>query len=206
MNWTIRPALSIPSLVAARPRFRSDIVRGLEELFSAMIDEAGGTIPPRAALDPARMPSLLPHAILYQFDESGDLIFRVVGENLVARFGFNPKDRPYTIFVHPDRRETAMQAFRVCAEHRCAMHLDIVQRFRTGRTVDCDVLGVPLAAEAGAAHVSHLLFVDCVVGSTTRYVPPDDGMTFLQVRERAFIDLGFGTPPGFEDRIQDWGD
>jgi hypothetical protein len=201
MVWVPQPAERADGFPALSGRFRTRSCAALADLYQELMAQADGAIPLRRTLDPARVKRFLSNAVLFHIVE-GDAIFRIVGQNVVNRFGYNPTGQSYTAFVEPERREAALAAFNACVAQPCAMYVDILQRFRSGGAAECEVLGVPFRDAPGDGPASHLFFFDQVLSDDRATADPEDGLVSAHIRARCFIDLGFGTPEGFTDLVQ----
>lgn len=201
IRWRRRPAETCDDLSALGALLISDTARRLADIYSARLDEANGAVPTKESFPSWMLKGDLANVILYDLVDREDLVFRVVGEAIKARFGFNPDGRSYLEFVPPERQKSALQAFRLCADTPCAMHVLVRQGFANGGHADCEVLGVPLAENEGDRDGRFLLFVNKVIESANA---PAQDLRDLQVAEilsRRFVDIGFGCPAGFHDLV-----
>lgn len=201
MRWVTRTADIMPSLEAARDLFQAEGVLALADLLRDLLAERGGVLPPKSDFAPERIKHFLPNVILLDFAGAEDAVFRLAGENVVARFGGNPKGRRYKDFVEPRRRDSVAQSFRLCLDTPCAMHIEMIQTFKSGKSMLCEVLGFPFAASPGS-ETRTMIFVDCVVETPVRYALNREQMTYTTALRRTFIDLGFGAPEGFQEPTQ----
>lgn len=201
--WRLQKAQSVPSLAAAKPLATTNGARDLMAYFEELLRLSGGQAPTKASFDPMRIAPHLDCVILYGFDEADEPVFRLIGEDAKRRIGHNPLGTRYGDYIHPERRDAALAAFRVCRRLPCAMFVDILQQFESGRLAHCEVTGIPLKENQGDAEAAYTLFLNCLTGEAPVYRSSPDALRFLSVRSRTFIDLGFGTPDDFEDRIME---
>jgi len=200
--WKPRKAHAVGDLAAARPLAMTDGTRDLIDYCEELMGQSGGRAPTKSAFDPIRL-ARPPYAILHEFDQAGDPVFRLIGEDARQRIGHNPVGTRYGDYIHPERREAALAAFHVCRRFPCAMIVDILQQFDSGRLARCDVMGVPLMRRADDDEAAYMLFLNCRVDQAPVYRSKQDSLRFLSVRRRTFIDLGFGAPDRFEDRVME---
>ena len=143
----------------------------------------------------------LANVILYDLVDREDLVYRLVGEAIKKRFGYNPDGRSYLEFVQPERRQSALRAFCLCADTPCAMHVLVRQGFLKDGYADCEVLGVPLADKEGDREGRFLLFVNRILESHNAPARDLRDLQVADIHSRRFVDIGFGCPSGFYDLV-----
>lgn len=75
------------------------------------------------------------------------------------------------------------------------------QVFESGLSRYCEAVGVPLMGEDQGQPATHLLFVDTPTSLEPADKLDESPFRFAHLLERHFVDLGYGTPDGFEDLI-----
>ena len=202
LRWRKQAAGAHPSLFSLVGSLETEAARNLVQIYKQHLDEALEGLPTKSDFKSWMLKGELEHCILYDFEDREKLVFRVVGEEIKARFGNNLAGRSYFEFVAPERRASALQAFRHCADTPCAMHVKMRQAFENGRRALCEVVGVPLAEDAGEKQARYLLFINKLVDEgDIRY--PDRGMLqHTEILSRRFADIGFGCPDGFHDLVR----
>lgn len=143
----------------------------------------------------------LANVILYDLVDREDLVYRLVGEDIKKRFGYNPDGHSYLEFVQPERRQSALRAFCHCADTPCAMHVLVRQGFLKNGYADCEVLGVPLADKEGDREGRFLLFVNRILESHNAPARDLRDLQVADIHSRRFVDIGFGCPSGFYDLV-----
>ncbi len=201
LRWRKQAAVSAPSLSALRPSLTTDAVLRLLDIYDQHLSEADGGVPSKSRFRSWQLGGTLANSILYDFVERDDLIYRIVGEEIKARFGLNLDGHSYLDFVPPERRASALEAFRLCADTPCAMHVQIEQRFDGGLTALCEVLGVPLTEHESDRQARYLLFVDELMGDTSLRGRKRGVMQSAHIVSRCFVDVGFGVPQDFHDLV-----
>ncbi len=201
LKWRRQAADSCPSLTTLRPSLETDTTLRLLDIYDQHLTEAQGGIPTKGRFQSWQLGGALANSILYDFVERDDLIYRIVGEEIKARFGFNPDGRSYLEFVPPERKASALEAFRLCADTPCAMYVQIEQQFEGGLSVLCEVLGVPLAEQESDSDARYLLFVNDLVGGKSIRNMKRGVMHTAQIVSRCFVDVGFGVPGDFHDLV-----
>ena len=179
----------------------SDTAQRLAEVYEAHLADSNGTVPTKESFPSWMLKGDLANVILYDLVDRQDLVFRVVGEAIKKRFGFNPDGRSYLEFVAPERRESALRAFRLCADTPCAMHVLVKQGFANGGHANCEVLGVPLAEKEDDRDGRFLLFVNRIIESSDAPAQDLRDLKVAEILSRRFVDIGFGCPAGFHDLV-----
>lgn len=201
LKWRKQAADTCPDLPSLKPRLATATASRLVDIYAEHMSETERVFPTKSAFRLWQLGSDLANSILYDFTNRDQLIYRVVGEEIKARFGFNPDGRSYLEFVAPERRASALEAFQHCADTPCAMHVRIRQHFESGRRALCEVVGVPLADNPGEATARYLLFVDKLVEDEDVRVGERGVMLYAQIVSRCFVDIGFGVPGDFKDLV-----
>lgn len=146
----------------------------------------------RSAFDPMRVPKLLPHMSIYDFDEPGVIRIRLIGTKMVRDYPIDPTGGNYLDFVAPDRREAALQGFLVPAFHPCGMRVLGRNCHPGGFTTPIETIGFPFDSETGSRQ---MVFVGVEVkGSPFSDRPDRPGLERFEVIERQFFDIGAGMP------------
>ena len=76
-----------------------------------------------------------------------------------------------------------------------------MQAFGSGLRTKCEALGVPLRGDGEGAVTSHLLFLDLPVDINNSDYFERSEYRYSNMRNRTFIDIGFGTPENFIDLV-----
>lgn len=201
MAWRKQAASSAGSLAEALAAQDAPVVSEVAELYQELLQDAHGAIPTKDALDPVRLRTSLPYTIIYEITEDKDVIYRLVGQQRTEFHGYSPKGRSYREFVEPDRRESAIAAFLCCADHRCAMRVNMAHIFNDGTKVDALYLGLPFADPKDPNNIKFLFFIQEPLKDKHRGLQPIERLKFLQLIDRRFVDLGHGVPRDFEDLV-----
>ncbi|MCR9256023.1 MAG: hypothetical protein NXI16_08000 [Alphaproteobacteria bacterium] len=199
--WIRQPAKTAPSLAHVRSLLDRKCHHRLLDGYEAIMIESG-RLPRKSDFDPTVLRGDLSKVALYEITPERDVVFKLVGEDLIRSFGTNPTGRSYCDFVPAERAETAKSAFLACADTPCGMKVRTEQVLESGRLRLCDAIGLPLFPDESPI-ASHLLFIDDVNGASGRFSLERQGIQFTYLVERVFIDLGYGTPSGFEDLVPD---
>jgi hypothetical protein len=202
LPWTRCQAMALKDMEAAHARFTAPGVRALVQVFRDQAARTGSTRIIKAEFDPTRLGRWLDFAVFYDLSDSGNVTFRLVGEILKRRFRSNPTGRSYLDFVAPERRASALRAFHACANQPCAMGVQMRQTFTSGRQTECESFGVPIFETAADDRAAYLLFIDQPVDEARDWLASDRAMVHYHLRQRCFVDLGYGTPDGFFDLVQ----
>ncbi len=199
--WIEQAAMSLNGLDQAILRLRSPGTRALATAFEDHSAQLGGSRIRKCDFDPTALGRWLRFVTLYDVRDREDVVYRLVGETIKHRFDRNPTGRSYLDYVPESRRNLALQAFHVCAQWPCAMAVRTEQTFGSGRRAACEAIGIPLFEHRDDIRASYLLFVDQPFDAAENWSGPDLQLRHANLRERFFVDLGFGTPGDFVDLV-----
>jgi len=200
MPWTERPPDRTIPLDAAAGACRTEAARGLAAGWTRLYREAG-RIPSKSGLDPAAFVAALPHVALCAVRVGESCVWRITGEALKDRMGFDPRGRDYYDFVPPERRLHATRAMDMVVTVPSGFRAEIVQRYSGGRVLSVEAVGLPLlSSERGVD--GFILFADQALPATEGVSSDPSRMLGANVVRRDLIDLGFGVDDGFRDLVR----
>jgi len=200
MTWRPRSPNHLGTLDEAFARFRTDACRRLAEGYRALLAAHDGKVPPKADLDITSLASAVPHLALCAVTKPDRCIYRLAGERLKERMGFNPRGRNYYDFVPEERRQFAANAMHMAIETPCAFRAEIRQQYSTGLEVMIEAAGFPLlSAEPGVD--GFIIFADQAISSTEDLDFTTHALLGANVVTRDLIDLGAGTRRDFVDMV-----
>ena len=81
--------------------------RILGPLYSYWCSKAAGGLPHRRDIDPAEIPTLLPHLTIVYRDPDGGFRFGLTGEAIVSHYGTNVANRPFKDLLKGERLAAA---------------------------------------------------------------------------------------------------
>lgn len=187
------------SLAAARSRLQHSISLHLLDYYTGLYAQQG--MPVRSAIDPSGMRPCLPHMAIMDCDTPAQPRYRLAGESYIQLLGTNPTGKAYLDFVPPARHATAAEAYVACMTYRCGMLTELVTTGRFGQEVICEVVNLPACDDVDPTR-PRFLYVTLVPQGDNGWQSSRDTefSKYREVRKRAFIDLGFGTPALFDGR------
>ncbi|MCR9220612.1 MAG: hypothetical protein NXI21_10330 [Alphaproteobacteria bacterium] len=200
-GWIRQRPAGVWSLEAMQDLLQTDAARRLARAYAGLMRAANPPgIPAKNGLDLTEFAAIMPHLVLCAIDRSDRCVYRLAGEAVQQRIGFNPVGRNYYDFVPSARRETARRAMAMTVEQPCGFRALVAQHYSDGRDRVIECLAVPLTAlESGVQ--GFILFSDSEVG---RAPPLARAGTLLgaEIARRDLIDLGYGVDDTFEDVLR----
>ncbi|TDQ83025.1 PAS domain-containing protein [Dongia mobilis] len=200
MAWRPKTPTHAGALSGALSRFRTPACRRLAEGYGELLAAKNGAIPGKSDLDLAGFVTAIPHLALCAITRPDRCVYRLAGEKLKQRMGFNPKGRNYYDFVPDERRKFAAEAMHMVIETPCAFRAEIRQTYSTGLFVLVEATGFPLlSAEPGVD--GFIIFADQAIGSTEDLDMSVHELRGANVVLRDLIDLGAGVKEDFVDMV-----
>ncbi len=201
MPWiTCKPDATGP-LATILPRIKTSAVRAMAEGYAANLEAAGGDIPSFRTLELGPLAKALEHSLLCAIVKPDRCIYRIVGETLRRRLGFNPVGQNYFDYVPEERLEHARRAIFMVVDQPCGFRAEVEQTYSDGRRILIEAVGFPvLSTRAGEDGLG--LFCEQTMDRVE--IMEKDRPTYLgsNVVRRDLIDLGYGVDKDFEDLIQ----
>lgn len=155
-------------------------------------DGCGDRVPDWTEMDPAAIKPALPFVLLHDLGTPDSSIIRLAGTAMVDRYGFDPTGRNYLDFVSEDRRETAYRELIRTSTHPCGMRVVVEVRYVSGKRTVAESLGYPFTGRNGQPL---MMFVDEMTEEPVHDLDQrSKPMEVFLVRERDYVDVGFGTP------------
>lgn len=201
MSWTRLKPRYVGGLIKALPHYRTLGCRKLAEGYLAMLGNGGGSIPEKNQLDLAEFAAAIPHMALVAVTRPDQCIYRLAGERLKERVGFNVKGRNYYDFVPPERRQFAARAMHMVIETPCAFRAEIQQTYSGGVDLIIEATGFPLLSREPGVD-GFILFADQAIEPDMAFYDAHPQLQGANVIRRDLIDLGAGIDETFEDMVQ----
>lgn len=202
MTWQPRPPFHAGKLAEAMGRFRTDACRTLASGYAGLLDANQGHVPTKNDLDIGRFVRAMPHMALCAVTKPDRCIYRVAGEALKTRLGFNPTGQNYYDFVPAERRSIAARAMHMVIDTPCAFRAEIRQDYSNGLSLTVEAVGFPLLADEPNVD-GFILFADQAIESTVELARAEHRLLGANVVQRDLIDLGAGIDTGFVDMTWD---
>lgn len=195
-KWAKKTAGRIETLRAAKRLAKGTATKHLIDAYGKLIKD-DGSLPHRSSFRPEEVRRYMSQLVLYEVPRVGSPIYRLVGSQIRAEFATDPIGRAYAEFVDGDRIESACAAFWSCCFTRCAMLVYVDHVRKSGKATRHEVLGLPFNTDD--PDVGYLLFSDSILGESLWKTGEEDDTVQHALKERSFIDLGFGTPTDHVD-------
>jgi hypothetical protein len=201
MAWTEKPPTAIVALADLAPLLRTDSARVLATGYAQLLASGGGAIPPKASLDLAPIARMLADAALAAIESPERCIYRLVGENLKNRIGFDPTGLNYYDLVPAIRRDYAMRAMNMVIAKPMGFRADIAQVYSSGEALTIESLGMPLVSHEPGVE-GFILFADEAVSRWDRRMAEGTRLLGANVVRRDLVDIGFGVDADFRDLVE----
>nr|WP_298684678.1 hypothetical protein [uncultured Dongia sp.] len=201
MVWTTLKPRCVGGLDEALSHYRTPGCRTLAEGYGAMLAASGGAVPTKHQLDLGVFVRAMPHLALVAVTKPDKCIYRIAGERLKERVGFNMAGRNYYDFVPPERRAFAARAMHMVIETPCAFRAEIQQSYSGDIALMIEATGFPLRSEESGID-GFILFADQSIERDADYLDSGLQLQGANVMRRDLIDIGFGVDETFEDMIQ----
>jgi len=201
MSWTEKPPAAIVAFADMRDLLRTQAAKALWEGYGRWRHAAGTGVPAKAALDLAPVAAMLGDAALVAIGPRERCVYRVVGENLKDRIGFDPTGKNYYDFVPEIRRAYARRAMNMVVDRPMGFRADIEQVYSSGEALTIESFGLPLAADEPGID-GFILFSDAAQTRWQRREEPGRRLLGANVVRRDLIDLGFGVDRDFRDLVE----
>ena len=172
--------------------------QALVKAYQDHLDHTAQTIPVKRDFNPLTLGRWVSFCAFLDVRDPEAVVYRLVGETLKERFGFDPTGRSYLEFVPDFRKPIALRAFEECASWPCAMAVMTEQTFGPAARHSARLSGCPSIVPTRA---SYLLFIDQPFDMDRYWAMRASKMRYSNLLDRYFIDLGFGTPSDFIDMI-----
>jgi hypothetical protein len=201
MPWIEKPPTAIVALAELAPLLRTESAKVLASGYVQLLATTAGAIPPKASLDLAPIARMLADAALVAIETPERCIYRLVGENLKNRIGFDPTGLNYYDLVPEIRRLYAMRAMNMVIGQPMGFRADIAQVYSSGEALTIESLGVPLASNEQGVK-GFILFADEALSRWDRRMAEGTRLLGANVVRRDLVDIGFGIDPDFCDLVE----
>ncbi len=202
MSWIEMQPASIVALADAGTLFKSKAGVALYRGYLRLLAAAGGAIPAKNALDLSGFAGMLADAALCAVSEPDRCEYRITGERLKQRVGFNPTGTNYYDLVPAIRRPYAIRAMRMVVTVPSGFRALIEQTYSSGEVVTTEAVGFPLRSEEPGID-GFILFSDQALERRAGVPATPPRLLGANVVRRDLIDLGFGVDTGFRDLVHD---
>lgn len=177
----------------------------LQSVFNAYQQaQNGGDVAAQDQLPMRTMAPLLPNVTLMEHVDDDTIIYRIAGEAIVERLGFNPTGQNFLDLIAPSVRAETALTNKTGLDERCGHYAIYENQYESGRRMISESLMLPMRKTAGGRvafifgyHVHHKATDIGVLGARTalgvRWIIAD------------FVDIGFGVPQALSGAEQSQG-
>ncbi len=139
------------------------------------------------------MASMLPNITLMERVDNDTIIYRIAGENIVGRLGFNPTGSNFLDLIEPSVRAETALTNKLGLDERCGHYAVYENQYESGRKMMSESLMLPMRKSQDEP-------VNLIFGYHVHHQATDMGLlgarTALGVRWviADYVDIGFGVP------------
>ncbi len=166
----------------------------LQSVFVAYQQAQNGSSVAAQELLPMRaMAPLLPNVTLMEREDNETITYRIAGEAIVARLGFNPTGRNFLDLIAPTVRNETALTNKAGVETPCGHYSVYENEYESGRRMMSESLMLPMSKSSGSE-------VNLIFGYHIHHQGTDNyglgARTLLGVNwvVADFVDIGFGLP------------
>jgi hypothetical protein len=201
MVWRELKPASVTTLPEIEPELLTPAARAFAAGYLALRADSRAAVPAKNGLELARFAKAIPHFALVAVTFGEHCVYRLAGEALQERIGFNPTGRNYYDFVPEERRARAARAMEMVVARRCGFRALVEQTYDNGTARRIESLGLPLAADEPGVD-GFILFSDQALPDAVRFEAPGKRWLGANLVRRDLIDLGFGVDETFADIVR----
>lgn len=155
--------------------------------------QEGRSIGRRDLLPMRALAPMLANITMTEYEDDDTIIFRIAGENITDRLGFNPAGRNTLDLIAQEKREEAIALHNVILSHPCGSYVVYESIFQSGRKAKSESITFPLRKDAStdtcfffSYHVHHEATGFSEIGEPTSL-----GLSEILTE---LVDIGFGHP------------
>ncbi len=118
---------------------------GFERFFSCYRAAQTGAAPAaQSALPMRQLAKLMPHITLLEWRAPEEIIFKLAGDSIVERLGFNPAGANFLDLLHPDQRAGSVEGHQIMLAHQCGCYLLYESEFESGACATLETITLPM--------------------------------------------------------------
>ena len=201
MTWTTRKPDFVGPLETVVPRIKTGAVRALAEGYAVHLKAAGGEIPTFKMLDIGLFAKALEHLLLCSIVKPDRCTYRIVGEMLRRRLGFNPVGQNYFDYVPEERLEYARGSIFMVIDQPCGFRAEVEQTYSDGRSILIESVAFPVRSTRKGED-GMVIFCDQAVERLDFLEQNRPTYLGSNVVRRDLIDIGYGVDEDFEDLVK----
>eukprot|EP00435_Cladocopium_sp_Y103_P076641 s1_g380.t1 len=167
---------------------------GFELFFACYRAAQTGRLPAnRDALPMRQLARIMPYVTLLEWETPDQIPYRIAGDAIVDRLGFNPTGHNFLDLLHEDQRESSIEGHQTMMAHPCGCYLVYESEFENGSRVVLETITLPMCKTAGAE--PKLFFSYHSHRSTTSFAEINSGTALVvNWRRMEHADIGCGEP------------
>ena len=121
------------------------------------------------------------------------LVYRIAGENIIARLGYNPTGNNFFDLLPELRRESTIQMCQRILEHPCGHYSTYENEYTSGRRMISESLMLPIRKDEDSETIFVLGYHAHHQG-TEIFRPGPKTTLAVTILESELVDIGFGIP------------
>lgn len=147
----------------------------------------------QSALPMREFAPLMANVTLMERESADQVTYRIAGENIANRLGFNPMGSNFLDLLAVDIRRSACATHEKIFSHPCGHYLVYENEYETGRRMISESLMLPMKKKRDA-EVNLLLGYHSHHQSTGVLAPTNKTSLVVHHSTNEFVDIGFGIP------------
>jgi hypothetical protein len=136
---------------------------------------------------------LMANVTLMERKTAGEVVYRIAGENIVNRLGFNPTGSNFIDLLSADMRKQAATTHDALFAHPCGHYIVYENRYENGRCMISESIMLPMRRSEKSAAVL-LLGFHIHHQATGIVAPQKDTALITNIELSEFVDIGSGVP------------
>lgn len=169
---------------------------GFSRFFSCYRAAQAGAVPAsQEALPMRQLAKIMTHVTLLEWVAPDQITYRIAGDAIIERLGFNPTGTNFLDLLHADQRTTSIEGHQTMMAHPCGCYLLYENEFENGSRAVLETITLPMRKTADA---EAKFFFSFHAHHSTTGVAEDITDTALVVNWRRVehADIGCGVPAG----------
>ncbi len=156
--------------------------------------QTGPTPASQNALPMRQLTKAMPHVTLLEWRAPEEIIFKLAGDSVIERLGFNPAGSNFLDLLHPDQRADSVEGHQIMLAHQCGCYLLYESEFESGARATVETITLPMRKTDGDD--AKLLISFHSHQTTSSFGEHRDGTALVSDWRRVeHADIGCGEPP-----------
>lgn len=155
--------------------------------------QTDGNVGEQDRLPMRTMAPMLPNVTLTEYHNEEKILYRIAGQDVVERLGFNPIGQNVLDLIAQEKRRAAVDLHDVIIRHPCGSYVLYESTFLSGRRARSESITFPMRKDAACEAALFLSYH--VHHQPTGYSETSETTSLGQSHQQAdLIDIGFGIP------------